>query len=95
MVRPHLSDVFRRACIIHPDDWVARLCQPDGSFLYSCPRTKVDKALEFHRMTQYPSNIALGRNCRFLGGPKTDPNAISRIKTSLEGEREHCEVMIN
>ncbi|KAL8643924.1 MAG: hypothetical protein Q9226_008036, partial [Calogaya cf. arnoldii] len=50
---------------------------------------------EFHRMTQYPSNIALGRNCRFLGGPKTDPNAISRFKTSLEGEREHCEVMIN
>ncbi|KAI4237266.1 MAG: hypothetical protein LQ349_001983 [Xanthoria aureola] len=54
-----------------------------------------DLSSEFHRMTQYPSHIALGRNCRFLGGPKTDPNAISRFKAALEGEREHCEVMIN
>ncbi|KAL9011715.1 MAG: hypothetical protein Q9173_003466 [Seirophora scorigena] len=50
---------------------------------------------EFHRMTQYPSNRALGRNCRFLGGPKTDPNAIGRLKVSLEAEREHCEAMLN
>ncbi|KAL9597276.1 MAG: hypothetical protein Q9219_005257 [cf. Caloplaca sp. 3 TL-2023] len=50
---------------------------------------------EFHRMTQYPSNQALGRNCRFLGGPKTDPNAIARFKASLDAEREHCEVMLN
>lgn len=50
---------------------------------------------EFHRMTQYPSTKALGRNCRFLGGPKTDPNAITRIKASLETEREHCETMLN
>ncbi|KAL8661136.1 MAG: hypothetical protein Q9202_005851 [Teloschistes flavicans] len=40
---------------------------------------------EFHRMTQYPSTKALGRNCRFLGGPKTDPNAISRIKARRDG----------
>ncbi|KAL8717649.1 MAG: hypothetical protein Q9225_005122 [Loekoesia sp. 1 TL-2023] len=39
---------------------------------------EADALAEFHRMTQYPSNIALGRNCRFLGGPKTDPNAIGR-----------------
>ncbi|KAL9637532.1 MAG: hypothetical protein Q9204_001851 [Flavoplaca sp. TL-2023a] len=58
-------------------------------------RATADKVLEFHRMTQYPSNIALGRNCRFLGGPKTDPNAIGRFKASLQGEREHCDVMIN
>lgn len=50
---------------------------------------------EFHRMTQYPSNKALGRNCRFLGGPRTDPNAISRFKGSLDAEREHCEVLLN
>ncbi|KAL8631576.1 hypothetical protein Q9189_002682 [Teloschistes chrysophthalmus] len=40
---------------------------------------------EFHRMTQYPSTKALGRNCRFLGGPKTDPNAITRIKARRDG----------
>lgn len=54
-----------------------------------------DVAAEFHRMTQYPSNRALGRNCRFLGGPKTDPYAIGRLKVSLEAEREHCEAMLN
>ncbi len=56
---------------------------------------RADVAAEFHRMTQYPSNQALGRNCRFLGGPKTDPRAIGRFKSSMEAEREHCEVMLN
>ncbi|KAL8882470.1 MAG: hypothetical protein Q9198_000536 [Flavoplaca austrocitrina] len=67
--------------------------QPNLNTFYQ--RATADNASEFHRMTQYPSNIALGRNCRFLGGPKTDPNAISRFKASLQGEREHCEVMVN
>lgn len=56
---------------------------------------ETDAAPEFHRMTQYPSSKALGRNCRFLGGPRTDPNAISRFKGSLAAEREHCEVLLN
>ncbi|KAL8961927.1 MAG: hypothetical protein Q9193_001592 [Seirophora villosa] len=60
-----------------------------------CLTGVADVAAEFHRMTQYPSNRALGRNCRFLGGPKTDPNAIGRLKVSLEAEREHCEAMLN
>lgn len=41
------------------------------------------------------SSKALGRNCRFLGGPKTAPEAIARFKTSLDAKREHCEVMLN
>lgn len=60
-----------------------------------CSVAAADAVPEFHRMTQYPSKKALGRNCRFLGGPKTDPNAIGRFRGSLEAEREHCEVMLN
>lgn len=46
-------------------------------------------------MTQYPRTYALGRNCRFLGGPKTDLLGKARFRTSLDAEREHCEVLLN
>lgn len=50
---------------------------------------------EFHEMTQYPRSYALGRNCRFLGGPRTDLSGITRFRASLDAEREHCEVLLN
>ena len=46
-------------------------------------------------MTQYPRSYALGRNCRFLGGPKTDLMGVGRFRASLSAEREHCEVLLN
>jgi len=50
---------------------------------------------EFHRMTGYPRNEFLGRNCRTLGGPRTSTFGISRFRASLDVEREHCEVLLN
>lgn len=46
-------------------------------------------------MTQYPRSYALGRNCRFLGGLKTDLLGVGRFRDSLNAEREHCEVLLN
>ncbi|MCJ1442754.1 MAG: hypothetical protein MMC23_003251 [Stictis urceolatum] len=50
---------------------------------------------EFHRTTQYGVNYAIGRNCRFLQGPKTSPYSVRRLKEACEKGREHYEVFLN
>ncbi|RSL75910.1 hypothetical protein CEP51_010446 [Fusarium floridanum] len=50
---------------------------------------------EFHRTTQYGMNYAIGRNCRFLQGPKTNPFSVRRIREKLDAGKEHCETFLN
>jgi PAS domain S-box-containing protein len=49
----------------------------------------------FTRLTGYELDEVLGRNCRFLQGPNTDPASISRIRTALVEERPITEVLLN
>lgn len=37
----------------------------------------------FSKLTGYPPDEVLGRNCRFLQGPNTDPADVARIKTAI------------
>ncbi|MGC9528271.1 MAG: PAS domain S-box protein [Limnospira sp.] len=41
----------------------------------------------FERLTGYRKTEVLGRNCRFLQGPETDPQAVAEIRESLSQER--------
>ncbi|KAJ5627177.1 PAS-associated C-terminal [Penicillium herquei] len=50
---------------------------------------------EFHRTTQYGMNYVLGRNCRFLQGPKTNPNSVRRIREAIKAGRHHSELFLN
>ncbi|KAJ9615748.1 hypothetical protein H2200_001825 [Cladophialophora chaetospira] len=50
---------------------------------------------EFNRTTQYGMSYVLGRNCRFLQGPQTDPNSIRRIRQALKDGKQHQEVFLN
>ncbi|RAK72013.1 uncharacterized protein BO72DRAFT_472775 [Aspergillus fijiensis CBS 313.89] len=50
---------------------------------------------EFHRTTQYGMDYVLGRNCRFLQGPKTNPNSVRRIREGIENGRHHSELFLN
>lgn len=52
-------------------------------------------SLEFHRTTQYGVSYAIGRNCRFLQGPKTNPLSVKRLRGAVEAGKEHCEVFLN
>lgn len=52
-------------------------------------------SLEFHRTTQYGMDYVLGRNCRFLQGPKTNPNSTRRIREGIEEGRHHSELFLN
>lgn len=49
----------------------------------------------FTRLTGYELDEVLGRNCRFLQGPNTDPAAVSRIRAALAEERPITEVLLN
>ncbi len=40
----------------------------------------------FSRLTGYSEEESVGRNCRFLQGPKTDPDAIARIRDAILNE---------
>ena len=40
----------------------------------------------FRRLTGYDEDEVLGRNCRFLQGPKTDPKAVARVREAIENE---------
>ncbi|KAH6655325.1 hypothetical protein BKA67DRAFT_508066, partial [Truncatella angustata] len=50
---------------------------------------------EFHRTTQYGMSYVLGRNCRFLQGPKTNPFSVRRLRDKLKEGKEHCETFLN
>ena len=41
---------------------------------------------EFEEQTGYRPDEALGRNCRFLQGPDTNPHAIEAIRQGLKAE---------
>lgn len=50
---------------------------------------------EFHRTTQYGMDYVLGRNCRFLQGPKTSSNSVRRIREAIKEGRHHSELFLN
>lgn len=41
---------------------------------------------EFERQTGYPPEEVLGRNCRFLQGPETSPDAVQAIRSALRAQ---------
>lgn len=50
---------------------------------------------EFHRVTQYGNSYAMGRNCRFLQGPRTNKSSVRRLGQAVRAGKEHCEVFLN
>ena len=40
----------------------------------------------FERITGYPVEEVLGRNCRFLQGPDTDPETVARMRQAVEDQ---------
>jgi PAS domain S-box-containing protein len=49
----------------------------------------------FFDLTQYPAAELIGRNCRFLQGPQTDPSAAPRIRACLQAEQGCIEWIVN
>ncbi|PSN72992.1 hypothetical protein BS50DRAFT_582591 [Corynespora cassiicola Philippines] len=50
---------------------------------------------EFYNTTQYGREYVIGKNCRFLQGPKTQQAAVKRISHALRNGQEVCEILLN
>lgn len=50
--------------------------------LPDCPLIYVNAA--FEKLTGFPAVEVLGRNCRFMQGPLTDPDDVGRLKEAIE-----------
>ncbi|KAL8714938.1 MAG: hypothetical protein Q9220_001451 [cf. Caloplaca sp. 1 TL-2023] len=81
---PHLREASEglAECFVVTD-----VSRPDNPIVFASE--------EFNRTTQYGMNYVIGRNCRFLQGPKTKPSSIHRIRDATQAGREHCEVFLN
>ncbi len=69
------------------------------AFMISDPNAPDDPLVwvnpAFERTTGYRAEEALGRNCRFLQGPLTDPAAAERIRHGLRGGGVVAETLLN
>ncbi len=66
------------------------LCDPH---LPDTPMVAVNPA--FAALTRYPMQEIVGRNCRFLQGPRTDPVSPPRIRACLEAGQGCIEWIVN
>ncbi len=67
-------------------------CLADPS-VKDCPIVYASE--EFYRTTRYSRDDVLGRNCRFLQGPKTDQATVSRLSSMIKAGQESCETILN
>lgn len=51
--------------------------------------------IEFYRSTQYGRDYVIGKNCRFLQGPKSNRHAVERIGAAIKGGQETTETILN
>ncbi|KAL8813591.1 MAG: hypothetical protein Q9200_000133 [Gallowayella weberi] len=81
---PHLREASEglAECFVVTD-----VTRPDNPIVFASE--------EFNRTTQYGMSYVIGRNCRFLQGPKTNQSSVRRIREATTAGREHCEVFLN
>ncbi len=49
----------------------------------------------FYEMTGYSSEEVLGRNCRFLQGPQTDPSTIQQMRQAIQAQQPFSGLILN
>ncbi|KAL9125447.1 MAG: hypothetical protein Q9217_005356 [Psora testacea] len=67
-------------------------CLADPS-IEDCPIVYASE--EFYRTSRYSRDDVIGRNCRFLQGPKTDMSTIRRLSAMIKAGQESCETVLN
>ena len=50
---------------------------------------------EFYNVTQYGRDYSIGRNCRFLQGPRTAESSVRRLIEAISAGEELCETIVN
>ena len=58
-----------------------------------CPAIYINDA--FTKITGYSKMYAIGKNCRYLQGPKTDPEEIKKIREAIKAKQPYSGKFIN
>lgn len=80
------------------EDWLFRILESTRESLVISDPTRDDNPIvyaneSFYRLTGYAPAEVIGKNCRFLQGPQTDPAAVGLIRLALQNQK-YCEVDI-
>nr|AML76696.1 putative LOV domain-containing protein [Azolla sp. BC-2016] len=66
---------------------VSDATRPDCPILYA--------SAGFFKMTGYSSKEVIGRNCRFMQGPDTDPEDVAKIREAVAQGKNYCGRLLN
>ena len=80
MMRDLVGNLAEVFCLADPS-------QPDTPIIYASE--------EFNRTTQYGRDYVVGRNCRFLQGPRSNRAAVRRLAYNIRGGMETSETILN
>nr|AML79634.1 putative LOV domain-containing protein [Lagarostrobos franklinii] len=95
----NLDILERREEIRQGIDLATTLERIEKNFVITDPRLPDNPIIfasdSFLELTEYTREEILGRNCRFLQGPETDPDTVSRIRDAIKEQREITVQLIN
>nr|AML77857.1 putative LOV domain-containing protein [Microcachrys tetragona] len=94
-----LDNLERKREIRRGLDLATTLERIEKNFVITDPRLPDNPIIfasdSFLELTEYTREEILGKNCRFLQGPETDPATVKQIREGIENQREITVQLIN
>nr|AML78657.1 putative LOV domain-containing protein [Physocarpus opulifolius] len=94
-----LDDKVRQKEMRKGIDLATTLERIEKNFVITDPRLPDNPIIfasdSFLELTEYSREEILGRNCRFLQGPETDPATVKKIRDAIDGQTEVTVQLIN
>nr|AML77969.1 putative LOV domain-containing protein [Syzygium micranthum] len=94
-----VDDVVRQKEMRKGIDLATTLERIEKNFVITDPRLPDNPIIfasdSFLELTEYSREEILGRNCRFLQGPETDPATVRKIREAIDNQREVTVQLIN
>ncbi|KAG0468071.1 hypothetical protein HPP92_017399 [Vanilla planifolia] len=93
------DDLERRKEMRKGIDLATTLERIEKNFVITDPRLPDNPIIfasdSFLELTEYSREEILGRNCRFLQGPETDPETVRKIREAIDSQRDVTVQLIN
>ncbi|CAL9053257.1 unnamed protein product [Musa banksii] len=93
------DDVERKKEMRRGIDLATTLERIEKNFVITDPRLPDNPIIfasdSFLELTEYSREEILGRNCRFLQGPETDPTTVRKIREAIDNQRDVTVQLIN
>ncbi|KAF8010661.1 hypothetical protein BT93_J1345 [Corymbia citriodora subsp. variegata] len=94
-----VDDVVRQKEMRKGIDLATTLERIEKNFVITDPRLPDNPIIfasdSFLELTEYSREEILGRNCRFLQGPETDPATVRKIREAIDNQRDVTVQLIN